>query len=131
MFQNCELQKNHKKKQQGNPERMSVLGKRRRNQTELDNKEQVHPPKKRVKHHNDSNHNKNDGKMEVDTEEKSTEIVNVNVESDETDGSVNNKKKVPSFSIQVVVNNEFKSITDQNLEGTFPLFLYFFACIFL
>ena len=95
---------------------MSVLGKRKRNETELDGKEDDHsvsnsPPKKRLRSNNDSNHNNKNSKveMEIDAEQK----------------------KVPSFTMQAVINEDFETITDKNLEGNLCLNLIIFRLFFL
>ena len=79
---------------------MSVLGKRKRNQTQLDCKENDDhhhsPPKKKIRssnnNHNNNNNNNNDTKL---------------IENEQ----------IASFSMEAVINQEFKTITDKNLEG--------------
>lgn len=77
---------------------MSVSGKKRkRNQTQLDYKENDDhnsPPKKRLRTSNNNHDNNNDN--------NDTKIEN---------------KQIASFSMEAVINQEFKTITDKNLEG--------------
>ena len=119
---------------------MSVLGKRKRKDIDIESKEEkeefsTSPPKKRLKslHITDRKRidDKQENDMDVDTEQKSMEIVDTKHHDQSKDtSSSTSKDQICSFSMDAVINNEFKTITDTDLKGIeYDIHaLYFDAC---